>query len=311
MDREPSAVQFVNTGFPIDRPRGSSAQDFPDCNIEPTVDPTQLYLQEIGHVPLLTAEEEVSLARMARAGDGNSRTRMIEANLRLVVKVARRYRNRGLPFLDLIEEGNLGLIHAVEKFDPEKGFRFSTYSIWWIRQSIERALMNQVRIVRLPVHVEKALSAYQRAQKQLRARKYRSPRSIEVAAWVKKAAREVRELSVLERKALAMDAHLSTDSSRTVSQTLSAGQEREPEHRLNEEEIRQNIARWLEALPEKHQEILSRRFGLKGYHEDTLENVGKEIGLTRERVRQLQVEALKNLKSLMGAEGMSANLLIP
>lgn len=309
MGREPPSLRYQKTCKPVGNPGSGNSQDNPEINAEPSVDPTQLYLQEIGCVPLLSAQQEVDLARRARAGDGASRAKMIEANLRLVVKVARRYRNRGLPFLDLIEEGNLGLIHAVEKFDPEKGFRFSTYSIWWIRQSIERALMNQVRVVRLPVHVEKALISCRRAERQLRARKHRAPKSAEVAALVNKAVTEVQEVAVLDRKDLALDAPTSEHTGKTVSQSLAAHREREPEACFSYEEIQHNLARWLKSLPDKHQEVICRRFGLKGFDGDTLENVGKEIGLTRERVRQLQIEALKGLKSVMGAEGVAETLV--
>lgn len=297
----------------MDRASSASAtlqQDHTAFGSEPSIDPTQLYLQEIGYVPLLSADQEVDLARRALAGDADCRARMIEANLRLVVKVARRYRNRGLNFLDLVEEGNLGLIHAVEKFDPERGFRFSTYAIWWIRQSIERALMNQVRCVRLPVHIEKALYRGKQKERKLKMQRSRAAGRDQLTTAVEQLLAEVRELKRLDRKEVALDAPVRTDSSLTVIQTLCAEPDREPDTLFNQHEARRNLDRWMSELTEKQQEVLARRFGLRGYHCETLENVGKEIGLTRERVRQIQIDALKKLKSIMGKEGVVQQLVL-
>ncbi len=275
----------------------------------PRADAMQLYLREIGNKPLLNAEQEVTIGRQARAGDANSRAKMIEANLRLVVKIARRYRNRGLPFLDLIEEGNLGLIHAIEKFDPERGFRFSTYAVWWIRQHMERALMNQTRVVRLPVHLEKALIALHKAERKLRGQMFQSPGTEDIAALTNKSVGEVRGVMSLDRQGITLDAPLARDSNRSVIQSLAAVREREPDQQLNREELRCRIREWLLELPEKHREVIYRRFGLNGFDRDTLENVGKEIGLTRERVRQIQIEALKRLRASITRDGASTSLL--
>lgn len=268
-----------------------------------TIDSTQLYLREIGFKPLLTAEQEVCYGRLALAGDERSRAMMIEANLRLVVKIARRYRNRGLSFLDLVEEGNLGLIHAVEKYDLDKGFRFSTYAVWWIRQHMERALMNQLRTVRLPVHMEKALIRLRKAERQLHMQLGCPPRPAQIAQRVSKPVDEVREVLSLDRQGVALETSAPMDTNCSVMQTLADQQAREPEQQISREEVRQKIRDWLLNLPVRHREVIFRRFGLNGYDSDTLENVGKEIGLTRERVRQIQLEALKRLRTAISQEG--------
>jgi RNA polymerase nonessential primary-like sigma factor len=274
-----------------------------------TVDATQLYLKEIGYTPLLTAEEEVYFARRALKGHEPSRKRMIESNLRLVVKISRRYINRGLSLLDLIEEGNLGLMHAVEKFDPEKGFRFSTYATWWIRQNIERGLMNQTRTIRLPVHVVKELNTYLRAARELANKTARDPSAEDIAVLVEKPVKDVKRLLALNEKVTSADAPVAADSEKTVVDTLADASVQDPGELFQSSELNRSISGWLHELSEKQREVLSRRFGLNGYDSDTLENVGREIGLTRERVRQIQIEALKRLKLIMGREGVANDVL--
>jgi len=274
-----------------------------------TSDATQLYLKEIGYTPLLSAEEEIYFARRALSGDEDSRNRMIESNLRLVVKIARRYINRGLSLLDLVEEGNLGLIHAVEKFDPEKGFRFSTYATWWIRQNIERGLMNQTRTIRLPVHVVKELNVYLRAERELANKIEKDPTLEEIAALVEKPVDDVKKMMALNEKVTSADAPVASDSERCVVDTLSDETEKGPCGEFQSVELGGCITGWMNELTDKQKEVLSRRFGLNGYDSDTLENVGLEIGLTRERVRQIQIEALKRLKIIMSREGVSSDIL--
>lgn len=274
-----------------------------------TSDATQLYLKEIGYTPLLSAEEEIYFARRALGGDEASRKRMIESNLRLVVKIARRYINRGLSLLDLVEEGNLGLIHAVEKFDPEKGFRFSTYATWWIRQNIERGLMNQTRTIRLPVHVVKELNVYLRAERELANKTEKDPTLEEIAALVEKPVDDVKKMMALNEKVTSADAPIASDSERSVVDTLSDETEKGPCGQFQSSELENCITGWMNELSDKQKEVLSRRFGLNGYDSDTLENVGVEIGLTRERVRQIQIEALKRLKIIMSREGVSSDIL--
>ncbi len=275
-----------------------------------SADPTQIYLSEIGYAPLLTPEEEVYYARGALQGNEKSRKRMIESNLRLVVKIARRYMNRGLPLLDLIEEGNLGLMRAVEKFDPERGFRFSTYATWWIRQTIERAIMNQTRTIRLPIHVVKELNVYLRAARELTQTLDHEPTAEEIAELVDKPVEEVKRLLGLNERVTSVDTPVGTEADKPLIDTLADDNNKDPVEILHDESILQQIDMWLDQLSEKQGEVLARRFGLRGFEKATLEDVGSEIGLTRERVRQIQVEALKTLRKMMEANGLSSETLL-
>jgi len=274
------------------------------------LDPTQIYLNEIGFSPLLSQEEEIHFARLAKKGVQAGRHRMIESNLRLVVKISRRYVNRGLSLLDLIEEGNLGLIRAVEKFDPERGFRFSTYATWWIRQTIERAIMNQTRTIRLPIHVVKELNVYLRASRELAQKLDHDPTPDDIAELLDKPVKNVKKMLNLNERVTSIDTPLGYDSERSVIETVSDIKENDPANLLQKTNLNKSIDQWLtDELTEKQCEVVSRRFGLRGYENSTLEEVGREIGLTRERVRQIQVEALKRLKSLLEKEGLSSESL--
>jgi RNA polymerase nonessential primary-like sigma factor len=274
-----------------------------------TLDATQIYLGEIGFSPLLSAEEEVYFARLALKGDQGARKRMIESNLRLVVKIARRYINRGLALLDLIEEGNLGLIRAVEKFDPERGFRFSTYATWWIRQTIERAIMNQTRTIRLPIHVVKELNIYLRAARELSQKLDHEPTPEEIAAALDKPVDEVRKMLKLNEKITSVDTPVAGASEKQLLDVLADEKELGPELELQDQDIRQHLVIWLQELNPKQREVLARRFGLLGYEPSTLEDVGHEIGLTRERVRQIQVEALRRLREIVTHQGLNIETL--
>ncbi|WP_018692345.1 RNA polymerase sigma factor RpoS [Algicola sagamiensis] len=278
-------------------------------DVQRTLDATQLYLSEIGFSPLLTAEEEVFYARNALKGDESARKRMIESNLRLVVKIARRYNNRGLALLDLIEEGNLGLIRAVEKFDPERGFRFSTYATWWIRQTIERAIMNQTRTIRLPIHVVKELNVYLRTARELAQKLDHEPTAEEIAERLDKPVDEVSKMLRLNEKISSVDTPIGGENDKALLDVIADERGTGPENRLQDQDIKLNIVHWLEELNPKQREVLARRFGLLGYEPSTLEDVGKEIGLTRERVRQIQVEALRRLKEIVTHEGLSIESL--
>lgn len=278
-------------------------------SLQTTLDATQLYLNEIGFSPLLSAEEEVFYARRARKGIESARKRMIESNLRLVVKIARRYLNRGMTLLDLIEEGNLGLIHAVEKFDPERGFRFSTYATWWIRQTIERGLMNQTRTVRLPIHVVKELNLYLRAARELSQKLDHEPSCDEIARLLDRPVEDVERMLGLNERVSSIDAPIGGDTEKTLVETLADPNIPDPAMQVQDDDIRTNLNGWLDQLPEKQREVLARRFGLRGHEVATLEEVGEEIGLTRERVRQIQVDALKRLRTLMEGEGLSSEAL--
>ncbi len=274
-------------------------------DVPSNLDATQIYLSEIGISLLLTAEEEVYFSRLALKGDEPSRKRMIESNLRLVVKIARRYNNRGLPLLDLIEEGNLGLIRAVEKFDPERGFRFSTYATWWIRQTIERAIMNQTRTIRLPIHVVKELNIYLRASRELIQKLDHEPTSEDIAQHLDRPVADVNKMLKLNERIASVDTPFAGSSDKALLDVIADEKSAGPESNLQSEDIKNNIVHWLNQLNTKQREVLARRFGLLGYEAATLEDVGREIGLTRERVRQIQVEALKRLRDILSQQNLS------
>lgn len=273
-------------------------------------DPVQLYLNEIGSTPLLTAAEEVLVAKALQAGDEMARHRMINSNLRLVVMIAKRYTNRALPLLDLIEEGNLGLIRAVEKFDPDRGFRFSTYATWWIRQSIERALMNQGRTIRLPIHIQKDINIIVRCTRELRSSLRREPSTSEIADVLDRDPGEVSNLLKLSEKITSVDNQLSTDSDRSLVETVPSQREDNPLSIVDDQKVEGCLEDWLDDLPDRQREILARRFGLMGYEASTLEAVGEEVGLTRERVRQIQIDALARLKRAAQRDGLSEEELL-
>lgn len=287
----------------------SSEERFAADTSARTLDATQMYLSEIGFSPLLSAEEEIHYARLARKGDELGRRRMIESNLRLVVKISRRYINRGLSLLDLIEEGNLGLIRAVEKFDPERGFRFSTYATWWIRQTIERAIMNQTRTIRLPIHVVKELNVYLRAARELTQKLDHEPTAEEIAELLEKPVEDVKRMLKLNERVTSIDTPLGANSEKSILDTIADDRIEDPGTQLQNEDVQSNLDRWIEELPEKQREVLSRRFGLRGHETSTLEDVGREIGLTRERVRQIQVEALRRLREIMEQHGLDAETI--
>lgn len=272
-------------------------------------DATRLYLNEIGVSPLLTAEEEVFFSRRARRGDEPARCRMIESNLRLVVKIARRYLNRGLPLLDLVEEGNLGLIHAVEKFDPERGFRFSTYATWWIRQTIERAIMNQTRTIRLPIHVIKEMNVYLRAARRLTHELDREPTMEEIAGSLNRAIADVERILDLNETLSSVSPPAGRDGDRSPLDSIPDDDSADPSRQVQSSDIQDVIDKWLTRLNEKQRVVLERRFGLHGYERETLEQVGAEIGVTRERVRQIQMDALSRLRSIMESNGLSGEAL--
>ncbi|MFO6422772.1 RNA polymerase sigma factor RpoS [Motilimonas sp. KMU-193] len=273
------------------------------------LDATQLYLGEIGFSPLLTAEEEVYYARRALRGDEVARKRMIESNLRLVVKIARRYNNRGLALLDLIEEGNLGLIRAVEKFDPERGFRFSTYATWWIRQTIERAIMNQTRTIRLPIHVVKELNVYLRTARELAQTLDHEPTAEEIAEKLDRPVEDVNKMLRLNERISSVDTPIGGDTDKALLDVIADEKSGGPEGSTQDDDISSSLVHWLEELNPKQREVLARRFGLLGYEASTLEDVGREIGLTRERVRQIQVEALRRLRDVLTQQGLNIEAL--
>lgn len=266
-------------------------------------DVTRIYLSEIGRAKLLSADEEKSLSRAALGGCMASRQRMIECNLRLVVKVSRSYINRGLPLLDLIEEGNLGLIRAVEKFDPERGFRFSTYATWWIRQSVERSIMNQCRTVRLPIHVIRELTCYLRTTRELEQELGRRPAIEEVARKLDKPSKSVHTLFSFNEPTTSTD-NQSGNGGRSILDSIADDQNHTPENEYAEQAAGELLGHWLDLLPKQQRIVVEHRFGLHGKGRRTLEEVGQLLGVTRERVRQVQLAALSRLREISRREGV-------
>ncbi len=269
-----------------------------------SLDTTRLYLKEIGISPLLNGEEEVYYSREALQGDESSRHRMIESNLRLVVKISRKYINRSLALLDLIEEGNLGLMKAVEKFDPERGFRFSTYATWWIRQTIERAIMNQSRTIRLPIHVVKEINTCLKLFQELAQKLTYQPSSSDIAKMMDVPAARIEGILGLTEKITSLDVILSNDIEGCLLDTIADDDMPDPAKLAQDENIRKNLEKSVQKLTQRQQEVISRRFGLGGYKPETLDHVGDEIGLTRERVRQIQQESLNRLKIILRRQGI-------
>ncbi len=264
-----------------------------------SINPTTLYLRQIGFQPLLTAREELSLARKIAKGCEQSRQKMIESNLRLVVKIARHYCKRGLPFMDLIEEGNIGLMVAVRKYDPKRGFRFSTYATWWIRQNIERAIMNQTRTVRLPIHVIKELNIYLRLAKHLSQKCNHIPSAEELACLVDKPLKEVERILSLAPSASSLDAPVNDEYTRVFLDNIEDDNNIDPEHLVQCLHRKDKMDFFVKQLDQRFLEVIARRFGLLGHKPATLEEVGDTIGVTRERVRQLQLEGLRRLRYIL------------
>jgi RNA polymerase nonessential primary-like sigma factor len=277
-------------------------------------DVTQIYLNEIGQSPLLTPAEELECARATRAGDFEARQKMIERNLRLVVSIAKHYLNRGLTLADLIEEGNLGLIHALEKFDPERGFRFTTYATWWIRQSVERAIMNQSRTIRLPAHVVKELNVVLRALRHLETHGMmgggREPTLDDAAHLLGKPVAQLRKLLGYNEHVTSLDAPLECEPGLSVGDQLTDEDAPTPELVLHNSEIEEWIQQWLSELSDRQRRVIERRYGLNGREVATLEELAHELEVTRERVRQIQAEALDKLRARLRVHGLSRDALL-
>ncbi len=262
-------------------------------------DAIKIYLKELNRTKLLSAEQERELAIRIEAGDPQARERMIEGNLRLVVSIAKRYMNRGLPFLDLIEEGNMGLIRAVDKFDVHKGFRFSTYATWWIRQGIERALINQSRTIRIPVHVADEVNKMTKISRKLQQEDQREPDAGEIAEVMGVKPDYISQLMNMVKKTWSIEHPMGEDSDYTLIDTLEDSTTIDP---LSHVEDRQSFAlvrEWMESLNENEREILALRFGLNDRSTETLDTIGKRFGVTRERIRQIEAKSLEKLKDFL------------
>jgi len=268
-------------------------------------------MREISRYELLTAEEEVNLSRAIAGGNEDARQHMINANLRLVVKISRRYMYRGLQLDDLIEEGNIGLMRAVEKFDDAHGCRFSTYATWWIRQSVERAIMNQARTIRLPVHIGKEYNAMMRASGALRVALEREPTDCELADYLGKTETRVHELQSASQFTESADVLLHDGGDFTLYDVTEDVHAAQPDEKLDEHIRADLLEDWLSQLTEKERQVVCLRFGLNGQHEEwTLEAIGRQMGVTRERVRQVQVGALQSLRRAMQREHMESGELL-
>lgn len=312
-----SQPEDAEQGEPIDDEAVAGELDGAEAAVEPVEAPeaeflgdaTQLYLNEIGANPLLTPAEELALSRRVRLGDFEARQTMIERNLRLVVNIAKHYLNRGMPLLDLVEEGNLGLIHALEKFDPERGFRFSTYATWWIRQNIERAIMNQSRTIRLPVHVVKELNQVLRAMRNLEARSGGECCAEDIAQLLAKPVEDVRHILSLNEHTASLDAPLDIDPSLSIGESLADDDQDGPEEQIQNAEIGGLVQTWIAQLNDKQRTVIEYRYGINNREIATLEELADQLSLTRERVRQIQLEALAQLRKILRRAGVSRDVL--
>jgi len=303
---EQPATDVYSAELPLEAPASGLSADF-------VADITQLYLNDIGQHALLSPVEELKLARAMRDGDFEARQTLIERNLRLVVSIARHYTNRGLALADLIEEGNLGLIHALSKFDPERGFRFSTYATWWIRQSIERAVITQSRTIRLPTHVVKELNVVLRAQRHLDSHAPEAGREAtldDVAYLLGKPVADVERLLRYHEQPLSLDAPLERDPGLTIREGVADEGAISPELLLHETELAQNIPQWIAELSDRQRQVVERRYGLNNHEVATLDELAQDLGVTRERVRQIQGEALDKLRVRLARKGFDRDDLL-
>ena len=273
-----------------------------DLTVEPSLDSLRLYLRSIGRVDLLTAEQEVLLAKRIERGDMAAKQQMIEANLRLVVSIAKGYLGRGLTFLDLIQEGSLGLIRAVEKFDYRRGYKFSTYATWWIRQAVTRAIADKARTIRIPVHMVEKLNKVVHVERQLVQELGREPTPEEIAKELEWTAREVKDILRMAQLPVSLEKPIGEEEDSELGDFVEDETAESPFELASENLRRENVRKALEALPQREREVIEMRFGLKGHEARTLEEVGRAFGVTRERIRQIENNTLKKLERLPEAQ---------
>lgn len=297
---------------PADAPPADAKPDLPDADaagIKPT-DILQIYLREISRFKLLNARQEVELAKKIEKGDLDAKQALVSANLRLVVSIAKHYPNRGLAFMDLIEEGNLGLIRAAELYSHKKGFRFSTYATWWIRQGITRAIAKHGRAVRLPIHMTEQLNRYIRINQQLSQKLGRDPSLAELSKSMRLSQNRIRELMMYAQQATSLDDSVGPEDDRTMGEVVEDPGQQSPLDQAADRIVEQRMGSLLNTLPEREQEILSMRFGLKGREAHTLEQIGAALKLSRERVRQIESRALRRLRTALVASGQKLEDLL-
>jgi RNA polymerase primary sigma factor len=275
-----------------------------DLSVEPSLDSLRLYLREIGKVDLLTADQEVALAKRIERGDMGAKTHMIQANLRLVVSIAKGYLGRGLTFLDLIQEGSLGLIRAVEKFDYRRGYKFSTYATWWIRQAVTRAIADKARTIRIPVHMVEKLNKVVHIERQLVQRLGREPTPEEIGAELEITVEEVREITRMSQLPVSLDKPIGEDDESELGDFVPDDQAESPFDTATLSLRREDVQSALDSLPERERLVLELRYGLSGEQPYTLEEVGQAFGVTRERIRQIENNTLKKLETLPEAQGL-------
>jgi len=296
MDAESYREELEDKGEAEKPSANEAAESVEDSSSQRGLDAIKYYLKEIRKTPLLTFEQEQELAKLIEKGDQEARARMIESNLRLVVAIGKKYINRGLQFSDIIEEGNLGLIRAVEKFQYERGFKFSTYASWWIKQSIERAIVNQTRTIRLPVHIAEIVNSYMRASRQLTQALGRDPSIEEIAKKMKVTVEKVRSISQVVRETYSLDMLIGDQEEDTLKDILQDNNALSPATVSDEIRRREHIDEWLQQLSVSERKVIEMRFGLVDGEPKTLDSIGKEFGITRERVRQIETQALNKLR---------------
>ena len=290
------------TAYKEAKGQGQTKKPELDLTVEPSLDSLRLYLRSIGRVNLLTADQEITLAKRIEKGDMAAKRHMVEANLRLVVSIAKGYLGRGLGFLDLIQEGSLGLIRAVEKFDYRRGYKFSTYATWWIRQAVTRAIADKARTIRIPVHMVEKLNRVTHVERQLVQRLGREPDPAEIAEELKVTVREVRDILRVAQMQISLEKPVGDEEESELGDFVADDQTEEPFETATENLQREDIQKALDALPERERQVIELRYGLRGHEPLTLEEVGRAFGVTRERIRQIENNTLKKLKQLPEAQ---------